>query len=72
MADFTPREIAWRAKLVKNLAVGTNQQRRSFSQLTFGGSSKRLSYDSKHSFVGRQTWYVFPVAAAIPASRNHK
>lgn len=42
MADLTPREIAWRAKLVKNLAAGTNKQRRSFSQLTYGRSSKSV------------------------------
>ena len=53
LADLTPQEIAWRAELVNNLAAGTNKQRRRFSQRTFGGSSKRLSYDSKYSLVVR-------------------
>ena len=72
LADLTPQEIAWRAELVNNLAAGTNKQRRWFSQRTFGGSSKRPSYDSKYYLIVRQTWYVCPVAAEIPASRNHK
>ena len=72
LADLIPQEIAWWAELVNNLAAGTNKQRRWFSQRTFGGSSKRLSYDSKYSLVVRQTWYVCPVAEEIPATQNHK
>ena len=34
LTDLTPREIAWRAELVNNLAAGTNKQRRGFSPRT--------------------------------------